>query len=219
MLCGARIGGRTNKPSKLHRCWCESQLRFPLELSCIFQFNGRSSEFYGSVWLSSIYWSSSDVGTWDPKRCLAHRSNPNIQFFIDLHSYGEDILYSWGDATDQTADPNMNFRNPAYDGVRGDASYQEFITADDRSMTIALANSMADAIQAVPGRPYTVEQSISLYPTAGTSDDYSFSRHLIYGSKNKVVAYTLEWGSPSNPTPFIRHTARHLSIIDCMSMQ
>ena len=47
-----------------------------------------------------------------------------------------------------------------------------------------------------------VESSFTLYPTAGTSDDYAFSRHLVDSSKAKVIAYTIEWGSEHNPTPF-----------------
>jgi carboxypeptidase T len=132
-------------------------------------------------------------------------SNPSIRFFVDLHSYGEDILYSWGDDEDQTADPNMNFLNSAYNGIRGigeDTAYQEFIKSDDLSLAEALAQSMATAIQAVRGREYTIESSFSLYPTAGTSDDYSFSRHFADTSKGKIIAYTLEWGSPTNATPF-----------------
>jgi hypothetical protein len=61
---------------------------------------------------------------------------------------------------------------------------------------------MKTAIQAVCGRVYTVEQSMSLYPTAGTSDNYAFSRHVVDKKKAKVYSYTMEWGSASNPTPF-----------------
>jgi hypothetical protein len=61
---------------------------------------------------------------------------------------------------------------------------------------------MRAAIQAVRGRGYTVMQSMSLYPTAGTSDDYAYSRHIVDPSKPKVFSYTIEWGSPTNPTPF-----------------
>ena len=61
---------------------------------------------------------------------------------------------------------------------------------------------MASAIQAVRGRVYKAEQSMDLYPTAGTSDDYAFGRHFVDNKKAKVYSYTIEWGSPSNPTPF-----------------
>jgi murein tripeptide amidase MpaA len=130
---------------------------------------------------------------------------PGIRYFIDLHSYGEKILYCWGDDEDQTADPGMNFRNPAYDGKRGvvgDAAYREYIPPDDRAAVVALAGQMWDAIAAVRGRAYEVEQSLDLYPTAGTSDDYAFSRHLADPARPKVYGFTIEWGRDSNPTPF-----------------
>src|SRR5574337_641599 len=132
-------------------------------------------------------------------------NNPSIRFFMDLHSYGEDILYSWGDDEDQSADPGMNFLNASYDtlrGVGGDAAYREYIPTGDEALAKSLASSMASAIQAVRGRSYAVEPAFSLYPTAGASDDYSFSRHFADASKTRVIAYTLEWGSASNPTPF-----------------
>lgn len=130
---------------------------------------------------------------------------PNIRYFIDIHSYSEAILYSWGDDVDQTGDPHMNFRNPAFNGKRGivtDTAYQEYIDAADKAATIDLAGHMRDAIQAVRGRQYRVEQAIDLYPTAGTSDDYAFGRHIVDQRKGKVYAYTIEWGSENNPTPF-----------------
>ena len=42
----------------------------------------------------------------------------NICYFVDIHSCGGKILFSWGDDSDQSTDPQMNFINPVYDGVR-----------------------------------------------------------------------------------------------------
>ncbi|MEA2238996.1 MAG: hypothetical protein QOC81_3720 [Thermoanaerobaculia bacterium] len=129
----------------------------------------------------------------------------NIRFFIDVHSYSEDILYNWGDDDNQTPKQQMNFQNPAFDGKRGiqnDTAYKEFIPSADKTAAVKLANQMRTAIQSVRGRNYTVMQSMSLYPTAGTSDDYAYSRHIVDPSKPKVLSYTIEWGSPNNPTPF-----------------
>ncbi|MGH7965873.1 MAG: M14 family zinc carboxypeptidase, partial [Candidatus Binatia bacterium] len=56
-------------------------------------------------------------------------SNPAIRWFIDVHSYSEDILFSWSDDDSQSGDPTMNFRNPAFNGKRGvpnDGAYGEF---------------------------------------------------------------------------------------------
>jgi murein tripeptide amidase MpaA len=130
---------------------------------------------------------------------------PNIRYFIDIHSYAEDILYNWGDDENQTADPAMNFQNAAYNGKRGvagDTVYKEYLATADKTTAVNLANKMQAAIKNVRGRVYKVEQAMSLYPTAGTSDDYAFSRHLTDKKKGKVYSYTIEWGSPENPTPF-----------------
>jgi murein tripeptide amidase MpaA len=129
----------------------------------------------------------------------------NIRYFIDVHSYSEDILFSWGDDQDQTQKPQMNFLNAAFDGKRGvanDTGYKEYIPAADKTAAVKLAKQMRAAILAVRGRDYTVMQAMSLYPTAGSSDDYAYSRHMANPSKPKVFSYTIEWGSPDNETPF-----------------
>ncbi len=130
---------------------------------------------------------------------------PGIRYFIDVHSYSEDILYSWGDDDLQTSDPGMNFENAAFDGKRGnpkDAAYREFMPALDKKAMVKLATAMRSAIKTVRGRAYKVEQAVGLYPTAGTSDDYAFSRHFVDSAKPKVHSFTIEWGSQNNPTPF-----------------
>jgi len=44
---------------------------------------------------------------------------PSVGYFIDIHSFGEDILYNWGDDDDQVTDSAMTFSDPTYDGKRG----------------------------------------------------------------------------------------------------
>lgn len=131
---------------------------------------------------------------------------PNIRYYVDIHSFSELILYSWGDDDNQNIDLNQNFRNPAYDGrrgVRGDTVYREFISTLDENTAVTLANRMNDALVAVRGRRYTVQQAVGLYltGTSATSDDYAFSRHLVDGLKSKVYAYTIEFGTEFIP-PF-----------------
>ncbi len=129
-------------------------------------------------------------------------TNPRTRWFLDLHSYAEDILYSWGDDDDQSTTPAMNFQNPAYDGTRGlpsDAAYSEFIHGDDKAVAVALATKFHDGLQAVRGKDYTVKPSFQLYPTAGASDDYAYSRHIVDPSKGKIYAYTIEWGQGFHP--------------------
>jgi carboxypeptidase T len=132
---------------------------------------------------------------------------PTVTDFIDVHSFGEMILYNWGDDDDQTENPVMNFHNPDYDGKRGfpnsthggdPTKYQEYITAEDRGEEISLGGVMRDAIKAAHGREYTLQNAVGLYPTSGTSDDWAYSRHFLDDTKNKVRGYTIEWG-PNRP--------------------
>jgi hypothetical protein len=127
---------------------------------------------------------------------------PNIECMIDIHSYSEDLLYPWGDDDNQTTDTSMNFMNPVYNGLRGipgDTIYKEYIVQTDLNWFVSTGTMVRNAITAVRGRAYTLMQSIGLYPTTGTSDDYAYSRHIVDGSKAKVYAYTLETGKEFQP--------------------
>ena len=129
-------------------------------------------------------------------------AHANICCLVDVHSYSNDILWSWGDDNDQTTDPNKNFHNPAYDGLRGGlnpAVYGEYITTSDRDWYISTGNNAAAAIAAVRGTTYTVKQSVDLYPTTATSDDYAYSRTFVDGTKMKVRSYTVETGVEFQP--------------------
>ncbi len=102
----------------------------------------------------------------------------------------------------------MNFKNPEYDGKRGVDPYKEFIPTTDKSTGVYLAQSMASAIQAVHGRTYTVEQEYSLYPTSGTSEDYSFSRYFIDNNNEKIFHIQLNGVDPIILHRFIHHTLK-----------
>jgi zinc carboxypeptidase len=99
----------------------------------------------------------------------------------------------------------MNFRNPRYDGMRGrihDNVYREYLATVDAKLVARMGKRMADAIRRVRGREYKVGQSVGLYPTAGASDDYAYSRHLVDRRKEKIIAHTIEWGRSRASTPF-----------------
>jgi carboxypeptidase T len=130
---------------------------------------------------------------------------PNIRYYVDLHSYGETILHSWGSDDNQHREPRMCFRNKAYDGKRGrihDDLYREYMPADDTEEAVRMGRHMSAAIELVRGRRYQVKQSVGLYPTAGSSDDYAYSRHLADARKGRLIAYTIEWGRSHASTPF-----------------
>jgi murein tripeptide amidase MpaA len=129
----------------------------------------------------------------------------NVRYLIDLHSYGETILHSWGSDELQSDDPDMCFRNKAYDGRRGkiyDDDYREYITGADLKEALRMGRSTSAAIERVRGRKYAVKQSVGLYPTAASTDDYAYSRHLVDPGKSKIIAYTMEWGRSRAKTPF-----------------
>jgi murein tripeptide amidase MpaA len=130
---------------------------------------------------------------------------PNIRYYVDLHSYGETILHSWGSDENQSRDSRMCFRNKAFDGKRGrihDQDYREYIPPADQEEAIRAGRQMAEAIGLVRGRKYQVKQSVGLYPTAGASDDYAYSRHFADRRKGRLIAYTIEWGRSHASTPF-----------------
>jgi carboxypeptidase T len=142
-------------------------------------------------------------------RWLLNR-HPTVGFFIDIHSFGEDILYNWGDDDDQTTDPTMNFHNPVYDGRRGitdstpggdPGKYREYLPAADLTTLTTLGDAMSAAIQAAHGRVYAVKGAVGLYPTSGTSDDYAYSRSFLDTTSSKVLGYTIEWGPQRSSIP------------------
>src|SRR5262249_47471601 len=47
-------------------------------------------------------------------------------YYLDIHGYGGSLERTWGDALNQTLDPTMSFRNPAWDGRR-EAPYKEYM--------------------------------------------------------------------------------------------
>lgn len=128
---------------------------------------------------------------------------PGIAYYVDIHSYSELILYSWGDDDNQSVDPDQNYQNPEYNGQRGqldDIRYREFISPVDEIIAIGLAQRMNNALSAVRGGSgYRVQESSGLYPTTGTSTDYGFSRRRDDSSKRKIQGWTIEFGKEFIP--------------------
>jgi murein tripeptide amidase MpaA len=120
-------------------------------------------------------------------------AHPQITCFVDVHSYSQLILYPWGDDENQSADPAKNFLNSVWDGLRGFKSdaYGEYSPSVDEGKYIDRANKIRDAIAAVHGRTYKVQQGFDLYGTSGASSDYAYSR-FFRGPRRKIWAFALE---------------------------
>ncbi len=124
------------------------------------------------------------------------------RWYLDIHSAIPAVFHSWGLDENQSAQPGMNFLNPAHDGQRGiagDTVYQEFIKASDLAELNRLSQLMADEIQQVRGDQYDVSAGFSLYATSGASDDYAYSRHIADPAKPKVLGFTMECGHEFQP--------------------
>jgi murein tripeptide amidase MpaA len=127
---------------------------------------------------------------------------PRIRGVIDVHSFKQKIYHPWGDDSEQTTEPNQNFQNPAFDGLRGnpaDTIYSEYIPSGDRDWFVDAGTRMSNAIKEVGGTVYGVEPAVQLYPTSGTSKDYSYGRHFVDTGKANVYAYTVETGLEFQP--------------------
>jgi len=137
--------------------------------------------------------------------------NPNIRWYTDIHSSGCWIQYPWFWDDNQSDNREMNFRNPAYDGLRGipveyygvpsanfglDGSrYREYIDPSELQRMVDIAYRMRDAIQSVRGEQYTPREGAKMYPATGSNKDYAYARHIQDPSKGKIYAsYTLEFG-------------------------
>jgi murein tripeptide amidase MpaA len=125
---------------------------------------------------------------------------PDIRWLVDIHSASESILFNWGTGTNDSSDPSKNFRNPAWDQLRGDSDtgYTEFIPPNDFTAALTLSNAMKTAILAVRGKDYSVKQSFDLYAVSGTSEDYAYSRFWV-ACAPKVQGFVIEFGEVFRP--------------------
>lgn len=130
---------------------------------------------------------------------------PDIRYYVDIHSWTGLILCSWGDDENQSTDPSQNFLNPAYDGKRGEKDgsvYREFISPSDNILSLGIGARMNEALAAVRGTQYDVQQGIDLYATTGTSSDYAYSRHILDPSNPKIMGFTIEFSKQGFIPPF-----------------
>jgi Zinc carboxypeptidase len=134
----------------------------------------------------------------------------SISYFLDVHQFGRDVLFSWGLDTDQTTDSTQSFTNAAKNGQRDGsqhATYQEYIPSTTYTAVQAVAQHICDQIltmcagadpTAQARSTYTAMESARFYATSGACDDYCFSRWFAPMSGgaaiSPVMAFTIEVG-------------------------
>ncbi|MCF8360143.1 MAG: hypothetical protein K9H26_15420 [Prolixibacteraceae bacterium] len=129
---------------------------------------------------------------------------PNIAYGVDIHSYGQKIMYMWGDDENQTSELEKNFMNPAYNASRGISSdsYGEFLFDKDRVHIENTATRMHNALFAVRGKSYSTGQLFhQVGVDSGSSASYFFSRHFSNPSTRKLYSYGIEFGTTFQPAP------------------
>jgi len=118
---------------------------------------------------------------------------PNARYFLDLHSYSGLVLHPWGDDQNQTTTSTMSFMNAAWDhqrGIRND-TYRDYLPSWRLTELQTAGALMRDAIQAVRGQAYTLQQGFDLYPTSGTSEDWAFTREFL--GRPKLSGFCIEF--------------------------
>src|SRR6267142_5743765 len=169
----------------------------------------RNYDFLWSSGVGSSFIPTDDI--YKGARAFSEPETRNIQwlldsssadYFMDIHGPSGLLAYTWGDATDQSQDPNMTFLNPEWDGKRV-PPYQEYINSDDSTSVRQLAERIISAVNLVGNGGYYAQQSFTgLYPTTATSDDYAFSRHLANPNQHKTYSYTSEYGGSDFFPPY-----------------
>jgi carboxypeptidase T len=154
-------------------------------------------------------------------------TNPQIRFFVDVHSYSGYIMHPWADDDAQTTDPTMSFAYERFDGQRavlGDTDYGEYMSPGDLTRHRLLVHRMNNALAQSRGTVYTEgSEATVMYQMSGAASDYAFSRHLADRSLPKIDSFLIEWGLDddfqppfSEMTLIIREVAAALAAL-CLS--
>jgi hypothetical protein len=131
--------------------------------------------------------------------CEQHR----IDTFVDVHSYRNAVLYPWGHAPTQTADPMQSFTTLAVPQGQDltPPTYQEYMGGRDLLRFQTVAQRVVDSVHRVKpdpmrNQPWSAKSSFNLWPgtVSGNTADYVYSRHIADPARRKTYAFALEAG-------------------------
>ncbi len=98
-------------------------------------------------------------------------NHSEIKISLSYHSYGELVIFPWG---------SLNEKPPHYDELN------------------YIASQIASRIIGWDGDPYISEQSVSLYPSTGDSDDWIYG-YTTYSLGRTVLPFTIECDNVFRP--------------------
>jgi zinc carboxypeptidase len=166
---------------------------------------------------SDLYCGPAQESEPETKNLAGLMRSKQISFFLDVHQYSRDVMFSWGIETNQSTVADQNFANPAWDGKRDGTlhdTYKEYIPASAAFAGEAMAKRMSQWILTKAGgsqakaqarSAYKVIPSADLYVTSGACDDYCFSRWFTAATAgapiSPVMALTIEVGGDPSLGP------------------
>ena len=128
----------------------------------------------------------------------------DVEYFLDIHSYGRYLMHPWAIETNTTASSKstMNFNNSFWDGKRDGKTrspeptvYEEYIEGADADEMRKVGRAMKRAISRANGETYSVGTPANLlYCAPASSIDWAYSRHRDITNAKKVWSFAIECG-------------------------
>ena len=166
--CGARTGGPSPRASPTRRP--PGSTSTGTSTSCS---SSRSTTRAGAGVRTSLdplqdsYCGTDAESEPETKNLVKVFRDEGISYYLDVHSTGRTVMYSWGIESNQSTDPGQSFMNARKDGQRdgtGGSAYREYIPAAHESAAMTMAILMCNAI-ATRGRRRRSHRASRARPT------------------------------------------------------
>ncbi|OLN89019.1 Carboxypeptidase A4-like protein 2 [Colletotrichum chlorophyti] len=168
-------------------------------------FSENSGDVASDVPAHELYHGPNPFSESEPKNVAwVFDTHPKISWFLDIHAKGRNILHPWTHvASSQDSDLSQNFRNPEFDGKRGDPAvrYEEYCRHEDLRELIQVARDVASKMANVTGDKFHDPESLRrkdvqlLGVSSGSAVDWAYSRHIVDESLSKVRSFKFNLGA------------------------